>query len=134
MKFVIKNTLRIICCVFILNLLLLGCFYYVANFRETLRDTSVSPAGNYELTFIEVGEPAWPFGPARGKFILRDKDGVISTYRFNVSNDGQRISKNNWNVLWQENCAQIIVSGEEQYDKLYTMHFDGTVETETIFS
>ena len=38
--------------------------------RKTIRDTSVSPDGKYELTLIEIGEPVWPFGSASGRLTL----------------------------------------------------------------
>ena len=134
LKMIIKSFFGVSCLFLALILIFVGGFHYTVNCKEILRDTSTSPDEKYELSLIEKGEPDWPFGPAHAKIALKDKNGVISTHYFNVSNDGATISENNWTVFWKENCVQIIVNGEEQYDKLYTMHFDGTVEAETIFS
>jgi hypothetical protein len=57
MKKVIKIVLCFICLVIGINLLLAGCVYYITNCKNTLRDTSISPGGKYELTLMEIGEP-----------------------------------------------------------------------------
>ena len=74
MKKIIKITLCLICFILGLNLLLAGCFYYAVNCKETLRDTSFSPNGEFELLLMEIGEPEWPFGAASGQLILREGD------------------------------------------------------------
>lgn len=66
MKKRIRIALFAICVVIGINFLLIGCFRYAVDHRKTIRDTSVSPDGKYELTLIEIGEPVWPFGPASG--------------------------------------------------------------------
>lgn len=70
MKKRIRIALFAICVVIGMNILLIGCFRYAVDHRKTIRDTSVSPDGKYELTLIEIGEPVWPFGPASGRLTL----------------------------------------------------------------
>lgn len=70
MKKRIRIALLAICVVIGMNFLLIGCFRYAVDYRKTIRDTSVSPDGKYELTLIEIGEPVWPFGPASGRLTL----------------------------------------------------------------
>ena len=70
MKKYIRIALFAICVVIGMNLLFIGCFRYAVDHRKTIRDTSVSPDGKYELTLIEIGEPVWPFGPASGRLTL----------------------------------------------------------------
>ena len=70
MKKRIRIALFAICVVIGMNFLLIGCFRYAVDHRKTIRDTSVSPDGKYELTLIEIGEPVWPFGPASGRLTL----------------------------------------------------------------
>lgn len=59
-----------ICVVIGMSFLLIGYFRYAVDHRKTIRDTSVSPDGKYELTLIEIGEPVWPFGSASGRLTL----------------------------------------------------------------
>ena len=70
MKKRIRIALFAICVVIGMNFLLIGYFRYAVDHRKTIRDTSVSPDGKYELTLIEIGEPVWPFGPASGRLTL----------------------------------------------------------------
>ena len=70
MKKRIRIALFAICVVIGMNILLIGYFRYAVDHRKTIRDTSVSPDGKYELTLIEIGEPMWPFGPASGRLTL----------------------------------------------------------------
>ncbi len=70
MKKRIRIALFAICVVIGMNFLLIGYFRYAVDHRKTIRDTSVSPDGKYELTLIEIGEPVWPFGSASGRLTL----------------------------------------------------------------
>ena len=70
MKKHIRIALFAICVVIGMNFLPIGCFRYAVDHRKTIRDTSVSPDGKYELTLIEIGEPVWPFGSASGRLTL----------------------------------------------------------------
>lgn len=70
MKKHIRIALFAICVVIGMNFLLIGYFRYAVDHRKTIRDTSVSPDGKYELTLIEIGEPVWPSGPASGRLTL----------------------------------------------------------------
>lgn len=74
MKKRIRIALFAICVVIGMNFLPIGCFRYAVDHRKTIRDTSVSPDGKYELTLIEIGEPVWPFGPASGRLTLDNED------------------------------------------------------------
>ena len=68
-----------ICVVIGMNFLPIGCFRYAVDHRKTIRDTSVSPDGKYELTLIEIGEPVWPFGPASGQLTLDSEAGSTAS-------------------------------------------------------
>lgn len=70
MKKRIRIALFAICVVIGMNFLLIGYFRYAVDYRKTIRDTSVSPDGRYELTLIEIGEPVWPSGSASGRLTL----------------------------------------------------------------
>lgn len=132
MKRIIRTVLCIICVVIGMNLLLAGCVYYVTNCKKTLRDTSVSPDEKYELTLMEIGEPAWPFGSASGRLILNEGDTQISKTNFRLANDGCSISSNDWAVTWNEDHVEVILSGEEQFDEQILLYYDGTTQRQTL--
>ena len=98
MKGIIKYVLCTIGVVIGAILLILLCFNFAINCKKTLIDTSISPDGTYELTLIEIGEPAWPFGAASGRLILNEGNTIISQKDFELRNDGCQIGDNNWAV------------------------------------
>ena len=132
MKRIIKTVLCIICVVIGMNVLLAGCVYYITNSKKTLRDTSISPDGKYELSLVEIGEPAWPFGPASGRLVLNESDTTISKTDFELRNDGCSIGSNDWTITWNEDHAEVILSGEEQFDEQILLYFDGTTQRQTL--
>ena len=103
MKKRIRIALFAICVVIGMNFLPIGCFRYAVDHRKSIRDTSVSPDGKYELTLIDIGEPVWPFGSASGRLILNEGATNISQTDFELRNDGCSISSNDWAVTWNEN-------------------------------
>ena len=132
MKRIIKTVLCIICVVIGMNMLLAGCVYYITNSKKTLRDTSISPDGKYELSLVEIGEPAWPFGPASGLLVLNESDTTISQTDFELRNDGCSIGSNDWTVTWNEDHAEVILSGEEQFDEQILLYYDCTTQRQSL--
>ncbi len=57
---------------------------------------------------------------------------TVTKRKFDVANDGGVLHPENWSVRWEENCVNVIISGEEQADELYTYFFDGTVRYESL--
>ena len=132
MKRIIRTVLCVICVVIGMNMLLAGCVYYITNSKKTLRDTSISPDGKYELSLMEIGEPAWPFGTASGRLILNEGDTQISETNFRLANDGCSISSNDWAVTWNEDHVEVILSGEEQFDEQILLYYDGTTQRQSL--
>lgn len=132
MKGIIKFVLCMIGVVIGSMSLILLCFHFAINCKKTLIDTSISPDGAYELTLIEIGEPAWPFGPASGRLILKKDDNRISQTNFELKNDRCSISSNCWAVTWNADHVKVIMSGDEQYDEQFLLFFDGTVDSEIL--
>ena len=95
------------------------CISYTVNYKKTTCDTSVSPDGKYELTLQAVGEPDWPFGSASGRLVLMESKDKISQTDFELHNDGGSITSSCWKVTWYEDYVEVILSGEEQDDKIY---------------
>lgn len=108
-------------------LLSAGGFIYVTRYRVTDIDTSVSRDGQYEVIFQNVGEPDWPFGYSHGRLVLKHGGRTITKYRFDAANDGKILYPDNWSVSWKENCVNVVISGEEQTDILYSLSFEGAV-------
>ena len=114
-------------------ILILGIsFSYITNYKKITIDTSNSPDIKYELTLQAVGEPDWPFGSASGRLVLMEGKDKISQTDFELYNDGGIISSRCWEVTWYEDYAEVILSGEEQFDERVTLYFDGSVDMQQI--
>ena len=82
-------------------------------------ETYRSPDGAYFLVFEQLGDPAWPFGPADVRLTLKDHDGKrIERVSTQVFNDGG--SASGWNmksVSWNDDGVVVILRGAEMSDK-----------------
>ena len=78
-----------------------------------------SPDGEYSLVFEQMGDPAWPFGPADVRLTLKNHDGkIIKRLSTQVHNDGGCASE--WNVKsisWNHEAVVVILRGAEMKDK-----------------
>lgn len=107
-----------------------GIILYRVEFEKTELETYLSPDQAHQLVIYQIGEPDWPFGPAHGRFVLREGYKTVSQYNFSVANDGGSAHSGNFSVHWQEDRVCIVVNGEEQRDVTYQLFFDGrTTET-----
>lgn len=98
MKKRIRIALFAICVVIGMNFLLIGYFRYAVDHRKTIRDTSVSPDGKYELALIEIGEPVWPFGSASGRLTL-DNEAESTASQVETGALGIQVMENRKNEL-----------------------------------
>lgn len=77
-----------------------------------------SPDTEYSLVFEQMGDPAWPFGPADVRLTLKNSDGkVIKRVSTQVFNDGGAASE--WNIKsisWDNDAVIVILQGAEMED------------------
>lgn len=109
----------------IVALLPLGYVRYKTRYEAEQISTSMSPDGDYELVIYSVGEPDFPFGPAHGRLVLKDKEKTVAYMPFEVANDGARFYGNDLETTWYIDRVEVVVSGSEQHDELVTLRFDG---------
>ena len=78
-----------------------------------------SPDGEYSLVFEQMGDPAWPFGPADVRLTLRNHTGkIIERVSAQVFNDGGSASKDNIaSIAWNDDAVIIVLSACEMEDK-----------------
>jgi hypothetical protein len=112
-----------------LSLLLL--FVYYMNYATADVDTKMSDDGTYTVIMKSVGSP-WFFGPADGRFVLKEGKKTIVKYDFTVYDDGGCIRSSIWNVEWLSDSVRITVSGSEQSDCQYELYFDGHVDSKQL--
>ena len=104
------------------------CLRYTTRYKEKLVDKTSSPDKQYILSMYSVGEPYWPFGGAPGRLILEMANSKVARAEFEIANDGARFDEDSWDVTWCSDRVEVVLSGNEQYDELVTMYFDGGVE------
>lgn len=114
----------------LLMLLVFISFRYVTKYKKTDIGSSFSPDGEYEVIFQSVGEPEWPYGRSPAALVLKKGGKVVTDHRIDVLNDGGMLTDENFSASWQDDCAVVTVSGEEQDDIFYYLVFDGTVREE----
>ena len=77
-----------------------------------------SPDTEYSLVFEQMGDPAWPFGPADVRLTLKNSNGkVINRISTQVFNDGGSASE--WNIKsisWDNDVVIVILQGAEMED------------------
>ena len=106
----------------------LGGLLYIKCFRSAGANIAQSINGAYEILLQATSTPAWPFGSQTGQLILKKDEIIISKTNFEIANDGKSTSEKNWIVAWYDDRAEIILVGEEQYDELVTLYYDGQVK------
>ncbi len=116
----------------ILLAVILGGIIYITRYKVTIIDICQSPDGMYNIELQAIGEPYWPFGAAPGRLVLSADGVTTSQTRIEISNDGCRFTANAWNVVWFDDYVEIVLFGEEQYDELVTLYFDGQVKSERL--
>ena len=87
--------------------------------------TYQSPDGEYTLVFEQMGDPAWPFGPADVRLTLKNHTGkTIGRVSAQVFNDGG--SAGEWNirsVSWGDETVSVVLRGAEMEDKEITLAY-----------
>ena len=85
-----------------------------------------SPDTEYSLVFEQMGDPAWPFGPADVRLTLKNSDGkVINRISTQVFNDGGPASE--WNmksISWMDDAVVVILQGAEMEDKEVSISYN----------
>lgn len=109
--------------------MLWGSLWYKTHYEVAVVDVIQSADGNYELLLQTVGEPYFPFGEAHGRLVLKNGENIVARKDFEIANDGASFSAGNWSVTWYDNYVEVILSGEEQYDELVTLYYDGQTES-----
>ena len=100
------------------DLLFAAGFIYETRYKVHDVEVYESENQNYQVILQEIGEPAWPFGPATARVtVVRKKENgrkeVIERFTEKIDNDGGRLD-GFWNcrVSWGEGQVTVMLSGE----------------------
>ena len=125
LKFALVAAVLLLCGILITN----GIFLYTSEWKISPVDNRISPDGTYQLELLAIGEPDWPFGAASGRLKLSAGKKVIAKYDFRIQDDGAPIGLGSWQVTWQEEQVQVILSGSEQADQQVILSFAGDIKS-----
>lgn len=127
-----KTAFKIVIIIFgiftMMVIMLLGSLWYQTHDEVAIVDTVQSSDGNCKLILQSVGEPYFPFGDTPGRLILQNGETVVAKADFEIANDGASFSARTWSVTWYDDHVEVVLSGEEQFDELVTLYYDGQVE------
>ena len=78
-----------------------------------------SPDGEYSLVFEQMGDPAWPFGPADIRLTLKNHNGkIIERVSTQVFNDGGSADEYNVaSISWNDDAVIVVLRACEMEDK-----------------
>jgi len=71
------------------------------------------------LTFQQLGEPQWPFGPTDVRLLLKDQQGkIIKKYDTSIGDDGANAGERNIaSVEWFDDNVIVILQASEMEDR-----------------
>lgn len=124
----IKSILAVFGIFALITAALFGVIFYKTRYEAVVVDSVQSSDENYELLLQSIGEPYFPFGAAPGRLVLKNDETVVAEANFEIANDGGPFSADVWSVTWYGDRAEVILSGEEQYDELVALYYNGQVE------
>lgn len=120
-------TVGIVC---VIGLVLMLSLLYPMEFKKTEIAQFQSPDGEYVLYMFQIGEPAWPFGPVEGRFILKEGDKSVAKLNFSVADDGAGLHYSNVpDIVWKEDYVRARVIGSEQKDMWYMLYYSGETDS-----
>jgi len=87
--------------------------------RDIVRDIVSYEENGYTLTFQQLGEPQWPFGPTDVRLLLKDQQGkIIKKYDTSIGDDGANAGERNIaSVEWFDDNVIVILQASEMEDR-----------------
>lgn len=84
-----------------------------------VRDIVSYEENGYTLTFQQLGEPQWSFGPTYVRLLLKDQQGkIIKKYDTSISDDGVDAGEHNIaSVEWFDDKVIVVLQASEMEDR-----------------
>lgn len=112
-------------------LLVCGFFMYKLYYAVETVDKSESPNGKYTLQLQSIGSPVF-FSSADGRLVLKEGKKKITTHEFTLSDDGGSVRPGIWQVFWEDDYVEVLISGDEQNDELIKINYNGESDSEQL--
>ena len=117
-----KIVLIILSTLFVIVIAFIGTFvlWWNGAFNKfDVRDIVSYEENGYTLTFQQLGEPQWSFGPTYVRLLLKDQQGkIIKKYDTSISDDGVDAGEHNVaSVEWFDDKVIVILQASEMEDR-----------------
>lgn len=117
-----KIVLIILSTLFVIVIAFIGTFVLWLNgaFNKLdIRNITSYENNGYTLTFQQLGEPQWSFGPTYVRLLLKDQQGkIIKKYDTSISDDGVDAGEHNVaSVEWFDDKVIVVLQASEMEDR-----------------
>lgn len=117
-----KIVLIILSTLFVIVIAFIGAFvlWWNGAFNKfDVRDIVSYEENGYTLTFQQLGEPQWSFGPTYVRLLLKDQQGkIIKKYDTSISDDGVDAGEHNIaSVEWFDDKVIVVLRASEMEDR-----------------
>ena len=117
-----KIVLIILSTLFVIVIAFIGTFvlWWNGAFNKfDVRDIVSYEENGYTLTFQQLGEPQWSFGPTYVRLLLKDQQGkIIKKYDTSISDDGVDAGEHNIaSVEWFDDKVVVVLQASEMEDR-----------------
>ena len=117
-----KIVLIILSTLFVIVIAFIGTFvlWWNGAFNKLdIRNITSYENNGYTLTFQQLGEPQWSFGPTYVRLLLKDQQGkIIKKYDTSISDDGVDAGEHNIaSVEWFDDKVIVILQASEMEDR-----------------
>ena len=117
-----KIVLIILSTLFVIVIAFIGAFvlWWNGAFNKfDVRDIVSYEEDGYTLTFQQLGEPQWSFGPTYVRLLLKDQQGkIIKKYDTSISDDGVDAGEHNVaSVEWFDDKVVVVLQASEMEDR-----------------
>lgn len=117
-----KIVLIILSTLFVIVIAFIGTFvlWWNGAFNKLdIRNITSYENNGYTLTFQQLGEPQWSFGPTYVRLLLKDQQGkIIKKYDTSISDDGVDAGEHNVaSVEWFDDKVIVVLQASEMEDR-----------------
>ena len=117
-----KIVLIILSTLFVIVITFIGTFvlWWNGAFNKfDVRDIVSYEENGYTLTFQQLGEPQWSFGPKYVRLLLKDQQGkIIKKYDTSIGDDGVDAGEHNVaSVEWFDDKVVVVLQASEMEDR-----------------
>lgn len=117
-----KIVLIILSTLFVIVIAFIGAFvlWWNGAFNKLdIRNITSYENNGYTLSFQQLGEPQWSFGPTYVRLLLKDQQGkIIKKYDTSISDDGVDAGEHNIaSVEWFDDKVIVVLQASEMEDR-----------------